>query len=337
MKKLAMYLLLIVAFSICGARPGGAIWWPGIGIPTTQPLNANYLSAVEVAGNRVFVAGTNTNQVIHAWYLENGTWMSKELQSKAVGTVYAITVENNDSIYFGWTSPVAGYVYRYKPSTGELQNMGLTAAKRIYDLTMHNNVLYAAGTVLDPATHAETGQCWRYVNGTWENLNVTGFNTVDALTSSQGNLYIAGVSTATNYVKVMAYTSSGWVDTGLPADAATDVWLMINDGNGTIYAGGVTNYRAAVWKYQNGIWTSTGPIDGNRIFALTLDKNGILYAGGTDSRFRGQVWGYLNGAWINTGLNGSSAVLAMATGTDNTIYAVGKDTQNTAMVWTYKN
>ncbi|KWT87416.1 hypothetical protein [Candidatus Magnetominusculus xianensis] len=337
MKKLTMYLLLIVALNICGASPGGAVRWPGIGTPTSQPLTANYLSAVDVAGSRVYAAGTNANQVISIWYLENGNWISKELQNKAVGTVYATFVENDDSIYFGLTSPVAGYVYRYKPSTEELYDMRLTTAKKIYDVTMHNNILYAAGTVMDPVTHNETGQCWRLINGVWESLNVTGLNTVDALTSSQGYLYIAGVNSATNYVKVMVYTSSGWVDTGLPADAATDIWLMINDGNGTIYAGGITNYRAAVWKYNNGAWSSTGPIDGNRIFALTLDNSGVLYAGGVDSQFKGQVWGFLNGTWINTNLTGSSYVNAMVTGPNNTIYAVGMNNQHTAMVWIYKN
>ena len=98
-------------------------------------------------------------------------------------------------------------------------------------------------------------------------------------------------------------------------------------------AGRGTEDKGAIWKYKNGKWTVHSVIpDCSEIFALAVDKNGNLLAGGNYFGY-GTVWQYTENGW-DKGVRFSEChgLYALVVDQKGNIWAGGAGTKN---IWRY--
>lgn len=312
-------------------------------------------SMIPVTGGASVGGMWNNDKWLAKLWMYNGKWNMQGILQDYVGPVDSQVVENDDSRYIS-VNIDRGYVYRYKPSTGNFESLKTeTLANVVHAVAINNGILYAAGRdVPFTITLPGNGQVWKYEGGQWKTLNITGpLNPIGISLNGPKDVFAIAFSNGEPYFmvadktkapsmfytanSVLVYRNDELVTTNFPK--VISINSLISDGKGSLYAGGIDyDYNGQVWQYKNGVWTSLGLQGANRILSLAIDGNGILYAGGTylKNSAVGQVWMYSNGKWTATDIPGSRRVELLAVGQDNVLYAAGVDTLSVYQVWMYK-
>jgi len=98
-------------------------------------------------------------------------------------------------------------------------------------------------------------------------------------------------------------------------------------------AGRGTKNNGTVWKYKDGKWMVYSVIPNcSELFALAVDKEGNLWAGGSHFDY-GVVWRYANNKWSNSmRLPGAHAVYALKVDKNGALLAGGAGSKN---IWRY--
>ncbi|MBK9497186.1 MAG: phage tail family protein [Xanthomonadales bacterium] len=195
------------------------------------------------------------------------------------------------------------------------------------------------------------------IGGAWQNLG-TGFNGIvicSAIDKERGRVYFGGSFTTANGVTVNGVTY--WNGTTFVAMGATagvaggavGVYTIAVAPNGDLWvggdftsAGGSTADGLARWNVAAGTWTAfTNGAPGDLIASIAIDKNGLVYIGGTFANWDGNanednIASYNGTAFapLSTGTNG--LVRALEVGLDGTTLYVGGNfttPQTRLMTW----
>lgn len=175
--------------------------------------------------------------------------------------------------------------------------------------------------------------------GTWESLGEGVNDDVLALAlDANGNLYVGGDFTEAGGIsanRVAKWDGTSWSALGDGVDAR--VWALAADSNGTIYAGGKFSTAGGIAagnlaKWDGSFWSDMGEIvyeaegyeDSRAIFALAVDADNTLYAGGyftsIDGVAAGGVARWDGLSWHAMG-KGIGNVRAFAIDADGVIFA----------------
>lgn len=220
-----------------------------------------------------------------------------------------------------------------------------TALAPVEALTVHDNTLYASGSF----TTQELGLF--EVENRLVRLGSSGWRTVDGvlqgtpftLVSAPGSELVSGGAILTSDRKISVNVSR-W-------NSSTGQWNALTPGSGVasledisfvsavaaddenIYVGGdfdiadtLTARNVAVWNRALQSWSPLGDGLNGTVYALTLDGNGTLYAGGSFNRSGATVVNRIarwdGSAWqpLGEGVDGNVLALAVA---DGILYAGG--------------
>jgi hypothetical protein len=295
--------------------------------------DASNLSSALSSGSRVYAGGLDANNHVGLWTVENNAVTDQREVADTLGAMYGIAKNVSGDLYLGWYSPFQGYVVKYTPATGVISDTGLSGAKIITNVTAYDGRIYAGGQTSDPTPAGEVwqydGSSWTgmnvsgldnvdcltvynetlyiagvdastynyarilaYEGGTWTEVPFP-FEApfIWVMTSDGSNLYAGGVD-ASYDGQVWKYDGKGWSSMGL--DASNNVYTLLIDSFGVLYAGGDDNekYDGQVWAYRSNQWESTGLTGASVIYALVEGATGGISAVGEDASNNGQMWVY---------------------------------------------
>lgn len=195
------------------------------------------------------------------------------------------------------------------------------------------------------------------IGGAWQNLG-TGFSGpawITAVDKERGRVYYGGNFATANGVTVNGicyWNGTTFVGMGgtpgvtggtyrvksIAVAPNGDVWI----GGDFTAVGGVTADGLARWNIATSTWTAfTNGTPGDTIEAIAIDKNGLVYIGGTFLNWDGDadqdnITSYNGTAFVQLSTGANSTVYALAIGLDGTTLYVGGDftsPQTRLMTW----
>lgn len=277
------------------------------------------------AGGDFTMAGGNPANYIAKW---NGNAWSALGDGVGGGSVLALTTDSAENVYAGGDfttldggTVTANYSAEWNGSTWSALGSGIGGA--IYALmTGTDNTVYATGNT-DPNPN---NFAYKWDGANWSPLTTGAINTTGyALTNSNDTIY-AGML---NFIA--STVGSGWQPALLNSNSTA--YTLAADSNGNIYAGG--NFtsiggqplqgRGIAEKNNSGNWVGldSGISGGGAtVYALTVDKDNHVYAGGNFTsagsvsvtniaKWNGSAWSQLG---TGIGAANTNAVRALTTG-----------------------
>jgi hypothetical protein len=281
-------------------------------------------------GDFTTAGGTPANRVAK-WDPLTSTWSG--LGSGMSATVRALAV-SGATLYAGgnFTSP-GSYVAQWDLTYGGWSALGSGLNGGVAALTVDTGgTLYAGGSFGTPA-----GYVAQYSGDTWSGVGIGVSSYVEALAMVGTTLYAGGQFTASGSLSVnyiARWTGGSWNPLGWGTwGSFMDIWAMVADGSGNLYAGGrFTSPANYVAKWDGSAWLTLGSGMNNWVYALALDGSGTLYAGGDFTTAGGTPanrvakWNPLTSTWSALGSGMNSSVWAL-TVSGSTLYAGGVFTE----------
>lgn len=184
------------------------------------------------------------------------------------------------------------------------------------------------------------GEGWRYTNGKWKTIYKAGDDSVisNAMIYDDKSMYVSGNSAE----------SGGWLIEYFP-DKESRIDLKVRFAeqitaldryHEQIVVGGSNLYgQGSVWLYSplSKKWKTISPSGFNIINAVLVDRSGLIYAAGVNSKTqKAKIVRYKNGKWQDTALpSGVVNVDELVLDKHNIIYASGLDEDYHAHIWKY--
>jgi hypothetical protein len=298
--------------------------WSTLGKGTDDGVSAlayNVMAGLVYVGGSFFQAGSVPTDFLAAW--DGSAWSSVGTGDGLSQIVYAAAADANGRVYVG----------------GHFRSVGNVFVNRI--------------------------AVWNSKTGTWSPLGYGVYGDVYALTlDSSGNLYVAGAFTficgnaecsvmgqRVNGIAKWTPNPSGGTGTWSPLGAGVygGIRALAFDHNNKLYAGGdftgicessacsspVPANFVAVWNGSN--WSNLGLGVNYTVWALAVDKDDNLYAGGDFYRLcsvqnclSGQTANHIarwtpggSGTWSTVGNGVDRSVLGLVVDRNNTLFAGG--------------
>lgn len=298
--------------------------------------------------------------VYYAMAKMNGAWSALGLTAPApgTGTVYAAAIGPDGCVYIGgnfinWAGiPAADYVAKYDPYTATWSALGApgeAAGREVRAIAVTpTGDVYVGGKFENWAGNGDCDQIamWDVSASTWVPVG-TGCQgvscTVDALAYYGPYLFVGGSFTSAGSVANTAFLAlwdGAWHSLGVVNHAVNAIVGSVEQaklwvgGNFTsIVKGGITTTCNFVAEFNGNAGTWAALANGanvgmnSTVFALTLDQQGNLYAGGNFTTSGGVTTNYIakwNGtSWSALGSGLNAGVLSLAIGPDGVVYAGG--------------
>jgi hypothetical protein len=289
------YLYVGGYFQNAGGDPNADALRCGMALPGrwVQAFDRVNALAFDSTGN-LYAGGSFTNAGLNRIAMWDGATWTALGNGFANGMVNALVVDGNDDLYAGgsFTDAVGNmdYIAQWDGATWSALGTGLN--NQVNALVVSGSTdLYVGGNFTDAGGNTQADHVALWSAGNWLNLGggITN-NSVFALTMDGSDLLVGG-----NFIdaggnssadRIAVWTGSTWeaVETGVDNTVRT----LALSGSG-FYAGGdltlagaVVADRVVLW--DGSAWQPVGSGNGfnynSGIYALVLDGNGNLYAGG---------------------------------------------------------
>lgn len=317
-------------------------WNPGTNAVVQVLLRQG--STLYVGGQFSILAGVARSRI---GAVDTGTGAARAFNPGANSTVYALAGDGT-RLFAGGIFTVAGGAARsnfaaFDPVTGALLPLTADTNGLVYDLAVQGNSLYMCGefTTVAAAAHAKLAE-----------INL-GTDTVTAWSagSISGSVFCLAVDAATVYAGGSFSLIGGQFRSKMAAlDRATGLASafdpnftgnQVNDialGSGVVYAGGdfshagasVPRDHLAAFAPSDGALLPFDPLASKAVWAIELDGNGMLFAGGAFRSVNGVRRAGLAGLDIVTG-EATPFALSMIGGpqsvmvADDELYLTGAD------------
>lgn len=316
--------ILLLGITVVVARPSvsqpvAPYWDTGFGVPG---LNGGGVGDIERVGDRILfagffsVAGTTSVNNIAFYDPESNAWTP--LGSGVDGSVQAVAPDEEGRIFVGGTFSHAGGVPASNVAMWDgvhWHALGEGLVGTVYDLVLHNGVLYAVGDFDSEGMWgiaAWDGAGWHLVGG---GLSEDGYaargSTIEV--GSEGHLYVggrfdrAGETPATSFA---IWNGSEWRAPELQLNSTERfgvvVYTIARAGEDLIVGGRFTHAGSEevhhIARYRAGNWyTIGGGLPGATVADLDTFPNGDLVVVGTLDRapdylfatFRNDTWSFI--------------------------------------------
>jgi hypothetical protein len=249
--------------------------------------------ACDVAGNLYATAFDNSQ--IQKW--DGTNWTSLD-SSPGTTVEETLACDNAGNLYVGGMFTNAGetpanFIAEWNGTNWSALGSGLNS--RVYALACDSSGNLYAGGAFTTAGDASAKYIAEWNGSTWSPLGSGVNNAVDALAvDSSGNLYVGGVFTQAgpvNATNIAEWNGSTWSSLGWGTSGTLDT--LVFDGDGNLYVGGVfsssvNGAQLDIAKWNGYTWSNFAYGQNSGYYpdgiivvsSLTVDKTGVLWAGG---------------------------------------------------------
>jgi len=140
-----------------------------------------------------------------------------------------------------------------------------------------------------------------------------------------GATFFAAGRGTTNNGTVWVYDGKEWKIHSV-IDECSEIFCLLVDSKGDLWAGGNYYGYGTVWRYRNGRWGKFRLNQGTAVYTLTEDNSGNIVAGGAGEK---NIWTYNGNKWDEgVWLEGCRQVFCVVAGKGKELWAGGEGKYN---------
>jgi len=303
--------------------------WEALGNGTNNTVYAltyDFKNTVLYAGGEFTNAGVSNTARIAKW--DGSAWSALGF-GISNNSVYALTYDSNgDELYVGGSFTSVGdaivanrtarHIAKWQVSSSQWATIGTgtefsSSEVRAVSYEFATNTLYLGGSFTSPGSRVA-----RWNGSNWSGIGSGMDGTVYALVFNASNELVAGgdfnTADGSPANKIAKWDNTNWNNISPQGNGVNGTVnaIAFDQANSILYVAGTFTYADGVEanriaKWDSTAWTVLGSGFNNIVYALTVDNNGVLYAGGSFTspaervaKWDGSTWSAL-GAGITNG------------------------------------